>query len=136
MWLLVVLFTIIMCLTFIVKKECFENPKIDLLDNTSTSQKYTSHDALSILHMVLNTLGNDYVCVYVSKVKRQGPYIKMRAFIQNIKTLVVLEYEMVGKIPMIRKGCYELTSYNIVNANENDLNGSSINNGMYHKLKK
>uniref|UniRef100_A0A6C0FD23 Uncharacterized protein n=1 Tax=viral metagenome TaxID=1070528 RepID=A0A6C0FD23_9ZZZZ len=136
MWLLLLLCTMIMCSTFIIKKECFENPKIDMNDQRTIGQKYRPENGLAVLNLLLEKLGKDYYCVYVIKIKRQGAYIKMRTFIQNIKSLAVLEYEILGKIPMRKKGCHKLISYNIVNADENDINGGDINNGMYHKLKK
>ena len=131
-----VLIICVICIVYIIKKEYIENATLDITDNTSPGQKYSTKNVFELVNLLLSTFENPHSCLSVTSVKREGANIKMRLFIQNNKTSVVLEYELLGKLPLKKNGKYEIVSFEIVNADQNDLNGSNIKNGMYQKLKK
>lgn len=125
----------LLCALFLfgVKKEYFESNIIDL-DSNEKGHKYTFKDVQQMVNTHIRSLNYPASVLRIHKVKRVGPEIKIRLFIQNNKTNAVVQHEIQGKIPLHKKGVYSVEEYKILSNEEDDRLGGSIQTGTYLKI--
>ena len=132
-WILIIV--VFFILMYSAKCEYFTDQSSVNLDDNELGQKYSIEDAMKVVNQFLKSFNEPHTVIRVNKIKRIGPKMKMRLFVQNNTNNVTKAYEIVGVIPLRVNGEFRIETSKVLSANSNNMNGGDLNTGTYAELK-